>query len=384
MLQFALTEEQEAIRETVREFARERVAPVAAKHDEEETFPHELVRELAALDLMGVPIKEEDGGAEAGYLAYALVIEELSAVDAATGVIVSAHTSLASAPLQRWGTAEQRERYLRPMATGETLGAFALTEAESGTDAASMRTVAEKRGDAYILNGSKMWITNAGAAGTYIVFARTDLAAGHRGVTAFIVTADTPGLTISRPERKLGIHAAHSCEMYMENVRVPISDRLGEEGQGFKVALTTLDGGRVGIAAQAVGIGQACLTMSVRYAKERRQFGKPIGEFQAIQWKLADIATEVQAARLLTYQAAALQDCNQPVSGAAAMAKLFASEACVRAAREAVQIHGGMGYSKELPVERFYRDSKITEIYEGTSEVQRMVIASQLLKSNEY
>lgn len=379
-LQFALTEEQEAIRETVREFALEKVAPAAARHDEEETFPHELIRELASLDLLGVPIPEEYGGAGAGYLAYAITIEELSSVDAATGTIVSAHTSLACGPLQRWGTEEQKEKYLRPLASGRQLGAFALTEASSGTDAASMRTVAVRRGDCYVLNGSKLWITNAGAASTYIVFARTDPSAGHRGMTAFIVDKEAAGLTISRPERKLGIHAAHSCELYLENVEAPVADRLGQEGEGFKIALGTLDGGRVGIAAQAVGIGQGCLNMSIQYARERQQFGRPIGEFQAIQWKLADMATRVQAARLLTYGAAAAQDRGEPVTQAAAMAKLFASEMCVDAAREAVQIHGGMGYSKEYPVERFYRDAKITEIYEGTSEAQRMVIASRLLK----
>lgn len=380
-MQVTLTDEHEAIRQVVREFAEERIAPAAAEHDEQESFPREIISGLAELDLMGVPIAQRWGGAGADYLAYAIVVEELSRVDPAVGTIVSAHTSLVCRPLERWGTDEQRDRYLRPLASGHALGSFGLTEPQAGSDAASMTTTAVRGGDCYTLSGSKLWITNASEASVFLVFAKTDPAAGRKGVTAFIVERDTRGFTVGRPERKLGIHAAHSCELHLDGVRVPAENVLGEEGHGFRIALATLDGGRIGIAAQAVGIGQGCLDMSVKYAQERHQFGRSIGEFEGIQWKLADMATNVQAARLLTYHAASLADGQGSVTSEAAMAKLFASEMCVAAARDAVQIHGGLGYSREYPVERFYRDSKITEIYEGTSEIQRMVIASRLLQS---
>lgn len=381
-MHLTLTDEHEAVRQAVREFAAERVAPAAAEHDEHETFPREIIDGLAGLDLMGVPIAERWGGADADYLTYAIVVEELSRVDPAVGTIVSAHTSLVCRPLERWGTDAQREKYLIPLASGRALGSFGLTEPQAGSDAGSLTTTAVRRGDVYSLNGTKMWITNASEASIFLVFAKTDPAAGHRGVTAFIVERDTPGFTVSRPERKLGIHAAHSCELHLNGVEVAAENMLGEEGQGFRIALATLDGGRIGIAAQAVGIGQGCLDMSVRYAKERTQFGKSIGEFEGIQWKIADMATNVQAARLLTYHAASRADSHGSLTVEAAMAKLFASEMCVAAAREAVQVHGGLGYSREYPVERFYRDSKITEIYEGTSEIQRLVIASRLLRQS--
>jgi len=375
-----LPEDYQVLRSIVRKFAEDRIRPQVLQNDREARFPAGIIEELGQLGFMGAPIDPQYGGSGSDFLSYAILIEELSRVDPSIGTIVSAHTSLTAVPLQRWGTEEQKGKYLSLLASGKTLGAFALTEPESGTDAASIQTRASRDGDHYFLTGTKVWITNANHAGLFIVFARTDNRGNHKDISAFIVDRESPGLVVDPSESKLGIKAAHSCTVHLDGVKVSARDRLGEEGQGFKIAMQSLDGGRIGIAAQAVGIGQACLEMSIQYAVQRRQFGRPIAEFQAIQWKIADMATQVEAARLLTYRAAMLEDKGENITLAASMAKLFASEMCVSAAREAIQIHGSLGYSAEYPVEKFYRDSKVTEIYEGTSEAQRMVIASRLLK----
>ncbi|MCG0278273.1 MAG: acyl-CoA dehydrogenase [Thermanaeromonas sp.] len=375
-----LTKSQRMIRQMVREFAEKEVAPGASERDSTGEFPWEIVKKMARYNMLGIPFPEEYGGAGADTLSYIITVEELARVCAATAVIVSAHTSLCAHPIYQFGTEEQKQRFLVPLAQGNRLGAFALTEPNAGTDAASIRTTATRQGDSYILNGNKIFITNGGVADIYIVLAKTDPSKGARGITAFIVEKGTPGFSFGKKEDKLGIRASSTTELIFQNCRIPVENRLGEEGEGFKIAMQTLDGGRIGIAAQAVGIAQACLDACLRYAKEREQFGKPIGSFQAIQWMLADMATQVEAARLLTYRAAWLKDNKQPFSKEAAMAKLYASEVAMQQAIKAVQIHGGYGYMKDYPVERFFRDAKITEIYEGTSEVQRMVIASHLLR----
>lgn len=375
-----LTKSQRMIRQMVREFAEKEVAPGASERDSTGEFPWEIVKKMARYNMLGIPFPEEYGGAGADTLSYIITVEELARVCAATAVIVSAHTSLCAHPIYQFGTEEQKQRFLVPLAQGNKLGAFALTEPNAGTDAVSIRTTAVREGDTYILNGNKIFITNGGVADIYIVLAKTDPSKGARGITAFIVEKGTPGFSFGKKEDKLGIRASSTTELIFQNCRIPVENRLGEEGEGFKIAMQTLDGGRIGIAAQAVGIAQACLDACLRYAKEREQFGKPIGSFQAIQWMLADMATQVEAARLLTYRAAWLKDNKQPFSKEAAMAKLYASEVAMQQAIKAVQIHGGYGYMKDYPVERFFRDAKITEIYEGTSEVQRMVIASHLLR----
>ncbi|SMB99223.1 butyryl-CoA dehydrogenase [Thermanaeromonas toyohensis ToBE] len=375
-----LTKSQRMIRQIVREFAEKEVAPGAAERDNTGEFPWEIVKKMARYNMLGIPFPEEYGGAGADTLSYIITVEELARVCAATAVIVSAHTSLCAHPIYQFGTEEQKQRFLVPLAQGEKLGAFALTEPNAGTDAASLRTTAIRQGDSYVLNGNKIFITNGGVADIYIVLAKTDPSKGSRGITAFIVEKGIPGFSFGKKEDKLGIRASSTTELIFQNCHIPAENRLGEEGEGFKIAMQTLDGGRIGIAAQALGIAQACLDTCLRYAKEREQFGKPIGSFQAIQWMLADMATQIEAARLLTYRAAWLKDNKQPFSKEAAMAKLYASEVAMQQAVKAVQIHGGYGYMKDYPVERFFRDAKITEIYEGTSEVQRMVIASHLLR----
>lgn len=377
---FHLTDEQEMIRNTAREFAQEYCAPIAVEIDEEAKWPTESVAKMAELGLMGVPIPDEYGGAGADYLSYILSVEEISRACAATGVILSAHVSLATWPIAAYGSDEVKQRYLPKMASGEWLGAFCLTEANAGTDAASQTTVAVKDGDSYILNGSKVFITNGDKAEVFIVFAMTDKAKGTKGITAFVVEKSYPGVAVGNHERKMGIRAAHTTEILLKDVRVPAGNMLGAEGQGFKVAMTTLDGGRIGIAAQALGIAQAALDESVKWAKERQQFGKPLAANQAIQFMIADMATQVQAARHLVYHAATLKEEGKPYSKEAAMAKLFAAETAMAQATKAVQIHGGIGYIKGTTVERLFRDAKITEIYEGTSEVQRMVIAASALR----
>ncbi|MGO9193442.1 MAG: acyl-CoA dehydrogenase [Streptosporangiaceae bacterium] len=379
-MDFELTDEQELIREAVREFAETEVAPLAAELDRDHRFPHELLPKMADLNLMGMPFPEKMGGAGADEVSYVIAVEELSRACASTGVILSAHTSLATWPIYKFGTPAQHERYLHDMASGRRLGAFALTEPAAGTDAGAGTCTALLSGDEYILNGSKIFITNAPFAEVYIVFAKTDPAKGTRGMSAFIVEKDTPGFSVGEAEHKLGIRGSSTPPLYFTDCHIPRDALLDGEGYGFKVAMQTLDGGRIGIAAQALGIAQAALDASVAYAKERVQFGKPIADLQAIQWMIADMATEIDAARLLVYRAASCIDNDRPYSTEGAMAKLFASETATRVAGKAIQIHGGYGYTESYPVERNWRDAKITEIYEGTSEVQRMVIARSALR----
>jgi butyryl-CoA dehydrogenase len=334
---------------------------------------------MAEIGLTGIPWPEKYGGAEMDYLAYVIAVEELSRVCASTGVCLSAHTSLACWPIYKFGTEEQKMKYLKPMAEGKWLGAYALTEPGSGSDAAGMRTTAKKDGDSYILNGNKVFITNGGPAEVYVVFALTDPEKRSRGITAFIVEKGTPGFRIGKKEKKLGIRASTTVELIFEDCRIPAENRLGEEGFGFKIAMMTLDGGRNGIAAQAVGIAQGAYELARDYALQRKQFGKPIAEQQAIQFKLADMATKIEAARLLTYQAAWLESQGLPYGKASAMSKVFASDTAMQVTTEAVQIFGGYGFIREYPVERYMRDAKITQIYEGTNEIQRLVIARHIL-----
>ncbi len=378
-MEYNLSEEHRMIRDTAREFAQKEIAPVADELDREERFPREIIRKLADLGFLGMLVPQEYGGNAMGNLALALVLEEINRACASTGVTVSVHNSLVSAPIVHWGSEDLKKRYLPRLATGEILGAYALSEPDAGSDAASLKTAAVRDGDHYVLNGSKSWITTGEEADVYIVMTRTNPEERTRGITAFVVERDTPGFTVGRREEKLGLHASSTVQLFFEDARVPAENMLGSEGQGFKIAMHTLDGGRIGIAAQSVGIAQACLDASIRYATEREAFGKPIGHFQAIQWKIADMATRIEASRLLVYNAARLKDAGQPHTRQAAMAKLFASETANWAAREAVQIHGGAGYLEDFPVERYFRDARITTIYEGTSEVQRIVIARQML-----
>jgi butyryl-CoA dehydrogenase len=379
-MDFELTDEQQLIREAVREFAATEVAPIAGELDRDHRFPYELMPKMAELNIMGMPFPEKFGGAGADEVSYVLAVEEISRACASTGCILSAHTSLATWPVFKFGTDAQKERYLQDLASGRQLGAFALTEPGAGTDAGSGTTTATLKGDSYVLNGSKIFITNAPFAEVYIVFAKTDPAQGTRGMSAFIVEKDTPGFSVGEAEHKLGIRGSSTPPLYFADCRIPKDALLGGEGDGFKIAMQTLDGGRIGIAAQALGIAQAALDAATAYAKERVQFGKPIATLQAIQWMIADMATAVDAARLLVYRAAWCVDNGRPYGTEGAMAKLFASEAATRVADRAIQIHGGYGYTESYPVERNYRDAKITEIYEGTSEVQRMVIARSYLR----
>ncbi|MGO9062432.1 MAG: acyl-CoA dehydrogenase family protein [Candidatus Binataceae bacterium] len=374
-----LTDNQSRVRDMVRRFARERLDRAGVETDRTHQFPAAIVEELSELGIMSIFVPETYGGAGMDHVCYALAIEEISVQCAATGVIVSAHSSLGMWPILGLGTEEQKRRFLPAMAAGKQIGCFALTEPQAGSDAAGQKTKAVRDGDSYVINGTKNFITNGPQAGVAIVFAMTDMTAGHHGISAFVVDTANPGWQVVRNEDKMGIHGAHSAQLSFSDMRVPKDCLLTQEGQGFKVAMKTLDGGRIGIAAQAVGIARAALEESLKYAGERRAFGAPIGSYQAIQWKLADMAVEVDAARMLTLQAAALKDAGQVHTKQSAMAKLFAAEAAMKAATEAVQIHGGYGYTKEFKVERFFRDAKITEIYEGTSEIQRLVIAGQVL-----
>lgn len=379
-MHFKLSEEHEMIRKMVRDFAKNEVAPTAAERDEEERFDRALFDQMAELGLTGIPWPEEYGGIGSDYLAYVIAIEELSRVCASTGVTLSAHTSLAGWPIFKFGTEEQKQKFLRPMAEGTKIGAYGLTEASSGSDAGGMRTTAKRDGDHYILNGSKIFITNGGIADIYVVFALTDPESKQRGTSAFIVESDTPGFSVGKKESKLGIRSSPTTEIMFEDCRIPVENLLGEEGQGFKVAMQTLDGGRNGIAAQAVGIAQGALDASVEYARERHQFGKPIAAQQGIGFKLADMATDVEAARLLTYQAAWLESEGLPYGKESAMSKVFAGDTAMKVTTEAVQVFGGYGYTKDYPVERYMRDAKITQIYEGTQEIQRLVISRMLTK----
>ena len=379
-MDFELTDEQQLIRDAVREFAEAEVAPIAAELDRDHRFPHELLPKLAEMNLMGMTYPEKEGGAGADYVSYVIAVEEISRVCASTGIIMSSHNSLATWPIYTFGTRAQKDHYLHDMTSGRRLGAFALTEPAAGTDAAAGTTTATPTADGYALNGSKMFISNAPHAEVYIVFAKTDPDRGTRGISAFIVEKDTPGFAVGEAEHKMGIRGSSTPPIYLTDCRVPKEALLGEEGEGFKIAMATLDGGRIGVSAQALGIAQAALDSSVAYAKERVQFGKPIANLQAIQFMIADSALDVDAARLLVYRAASCVANGRPYSTEGAMAKLFASEAATRVAGRAIQIHGGYGYTESYPVERNYRDAKITELYEGTSEVQRMVIARSALR----
>lgn len=377
-MNFKLTEEHEQLRDMIRDFAENEVAPTAAERDEEARFDREIFDKMAELGLTGIPWPEEYGGAGFDYLAYCIAVEELSRVCASTGVTLSAHTSLAGWPVYKFGTEEQKQKYLRPMAEGKKIGAYCLTEPGSGSDAGGMRTTAKLEGDEYVINGSKIFITNGGVADIYIVFALTDPQAKTRGVSAFIVESSLPGFKVGKKEEKMGIRSSPTAEIIFDNCRVPKENLLGEEGQGFKIAMQTLDGGRNGIAAQALGIAQGALDAAINYAKEREQFGKPIAANQGISFKLADMATQIEASRLLTYQAAWLESNGLPYGKASAMAKLTAGDTAMSVTTDAVQIFGGYGYTKEYPVERFMRDAKITQIYEGTQEIQRLVISRMI------
>ncbi|WP_080872322.1 acyl-CoA dehydrogenase [Oceanobacillus timonensis] len=379
-MDFQLTEEQEMLRKMVRDFAENEVEPTAAERDEEERFDRAIFNQMAELGLTGIPWPEEYGGIGSDYLSYVIAVEELSRVCASTGVTLSAHLSLASWPIYKYGNEAQKQYFLKRLATGEALGAYALSEPGAGSDVVSMKTTAKKDGDDYLLNGSKVWITNGGVADIYIIFAKTDADRKHKGITAFIVEKGTEGFTFGKKEKKLGIRSSPTTELIFENCRIPADNVLGKEGDGFKIAMTTLDGGRNGIAAQALGIAQGALDAAAAYAKEREQFGKPIAANQGISFKLADMATEIEAARLLTYQAAWLESAGKPYGNASAMSKLFAGDAAMRITVEAVQIFGGYGYTKDYPVERYMRDAKITQIYEGTNEIQRLVIGRTVTK----
>ena len=378
-MNFRLTEEHEMIRKMVRDFARNEVAPTAAERDEEERFDMDIFKKMAELGLTGIPWPEQYGGIGSDYLAYCIAVEELSRVDASIGVTLSAHTSLAGWPIYTFGTEEQKQTYLRPMAQGEKIGAYCLTEPGSGSDAGGMRTTAKLEGEHYILNGSKIFITNGGIADIYVVFAVTD-PESKKGTSAFIVESTHPGLSVGKKERKLGIRSSPTTEIIFDNCRIPKENLLGKEGDGFKIAMMTLDGGRNGIASQAVGIAQGALDAAVEYAKERVQFGKPIAAQQGIGFKLAEMATSVEAARLLTYQAAWLESEGLPYGKESAMSKLFAGDTAMKVTTEAVQVFGGYGYTKDYPVERYMRDAKITQIYEGTQEIQKLVISRMITK----
>ncbi|GER66347.1 butyryl-CoA dehydrogenase [Weizmannia acidilactici] len=379
-MDFRLNEEHQMIRKMVRDFAVKEVAPTAAERDENERFDRSIFDKMAELGLTGIPWPEQYGGIGSDFLAYCIAVEELSRVCASTGVTLSAHTSLASWPLFKFGTEEQKQKYLTPLARGEKIGAYGLTEPGSGSDAGSMVTTARREGDHYVLNGSKIFITNGGVADIYIVFALTDPSSKHHGTSAFIIEKIFPGFSTGKKEKKMGIRSSTTTEIIFEDCIVPEENLLGEEGQGFKIAMMTLDGGRNGIAAQAVGIAQGALDAAVAYAKERKQFGKPIAANQGISFKLADMATAVEAARLLTYQAAWLESNGLPYGKESAMSKLFAGDTAMKVTTEAVQIFGGYGYTKDYPVERFMRDAKITQIYEGTQEIQRLVISRMLIR----
>ncbi|MCA1040225.1 acyl-CoA dehydrogenase [Bacillus infantis] len=371
------TEEQEMMRKMVRDFAQSEIAPFIENMEQGE-FPRDILKKMGGLGLMGIPVPEKYGGAEMDFTSYIIAINELSKVSATVGVILSVHTSVGTNPILYFGTEEQKQKYVPKLAAGEYLGAFCLTEAGAGSDAGSLKTKAVKNGNDYILNGSKVFITNGGEADVYIVFASTAPELGTKGVSAFIVEKGTPGLVIGKDEKKMGLHGSRTVQLSFEDMRIPAGNLLGAEGEGFKIAMANLDAGRIGIAAQALGIAEAALEAAVAYSKERSQFGKPISHQQGIGFKLADMATNVEASRLLVYQAAMMRQNGERCGMQASMAKLFASKTAVETSIEAVQVFGGYGYTEDYPVERFFRDSKITEIYEGTSEIQRIVISKNL------
>lgn len=379
-MNFTLTKEQELVRQMVRDFAVNEVKPIAAEIDVTERFPMENVKKMGELGMMGIPFPTEFGGAGGDVLSYIIAVEELSKVCATTGVILSAHTSLCASLINENGTPAQKEKYLRDLCTGNKIGAFGLTEPGAGTDAAGQQTTAVLDGDNYILNGSKIFITNGGVADTFIIFAMTDKSKGTKGISAFIVEKGFQGFSIGKKEDKLGIRASSTTELIFENCIVPKENLIGREGKGFGIAMKTLDGGRIGIAAQALGIAEGALEEAIKYMKERKQFGRPISAFQGLQWMVAEMSTKIEAARFLVYKAAWLKENKQPYSVDAARAKLYAAEVAMDVTTKSVQLFGGYGYTKEYPIERMMRDAKITEIYEGTSEVQKMVISGSLLK----
>ena len=378
-MNFQLTKEQEFVRKMVREFATNEVEPIAADIDQEHRFPVETVEKMAKYGLLGVPFPTEYEGAGGDYISYAITVEELSRVCASTGVICSAHTSLCSWPIFNWGNEEQKKKYLPDLLSGRKLGAFGLTEPGAGTDAAGQQTRAVLEGDEWVLNGSKVFITNGGYADTFVVMAMTDKSKGTRGISSFIVEKGDPGFSIGKTEDKMGICASSTTELIFQNCRIPKDRLLGEEGQGFKVALSTLDGGRIGIASQALGIAQGAFDVTVEYMKARKQFGMKLSQMEALRFEVAEMATRIEAARLLVYQAADMKEKHLPYGKQSAMAKLFAAQTAMYVTTKCVQLHGGYGYTKDYPVERMMRDAKITEIYEGTSEVQKIVIAASVL-----
>jgi alkylation response protein AidB-like acyl-CoA dehydrogenase len=380
MIDFSLTSEQELIQKTAREFAQDHLAPGVIERDEKAIFPKQQIKLMGELGFMGMMVPEEWGGSGLDTVSYVIAMEEIAAVELATSTIMSVNNSLVCQLLLDRGTEAQKEKYLKPLAAGQKLGAYSLSEPESGSDASNMHTYAKKDGDHYIINGTKNWVTNGINSDIVILFCMTEKGVGYKGISAFVIDKSTPGLTTGKKEDKLGIRASDTCELYFEDCKVPVKNIIGEEGEGFKIAMKALGGGRIGIAAQALGLSRAALDASITYAKERKQFGKSIGEFGAIQNKIADMGTEVDAARLLIWRAAKLKDDGKKYSRESSMAKLFASTTAMKAATDCVQIHGGYGYMQEYGVERLMRDAKITQIYEGTSEIQQLVIGRDLLK----
>lgn len=375
-----LTEEQELIKMTARDFAASEVRPMAALNDREGKFPKELVDKLGELGFMGMMVPEEYGGSALGCVSYVISLEELCAACASTGIIMSVNNSLVCSPILAFASEEQKKAYLPDLASGKKLGCFALSEPDAGSDPASLRTLALRKGDSYIINGTKAWITNGAEADVMVLIAATDPSKKHHGISAFIIDMNNPGVKIAKLEHKLGIRATSTAQIYFEDCKVPKSAMMGQEGDGFKIAMSTLDGGRIGVATQAVGIAREALEAAVRYSKERQAFGKSISSFQGLQFMIADMATRLEASRLLTLQAAVMKDNHMNYSKESAMAKVFASEAAMWITTKAIQIHGGYGYTVDYPVERFFRDAKITEIYEGTSEIQRVIIAREVLR----
>ena len=378
-MRFDLTDEQAAIQAMAREFAESEIRPIAVEIDRDARFPHETVKRMGELGLMGIAVPERWGGAGSDMVAYVVALEEIARVCASHAVVMSVNNSLYGSPVLAFGTDAQRERFLKPVASGQAHGCFALTEPQAGSDARNQTTLARRDGEHYVITGRKMFITNGREASFALVFAQTDVAAEKRGITAFLVEKGTPGFSVSKTEDKLGIRASDTAELVFDECRVPASHRIGAEGQGFKIALATLDGGRIGIAAQAVGIAAGAYVRSVAYARERKAFGVAIGQHQMVQWMLADMATTVDGARLLTLKAAALKDAGRPYTKEAAMAKLFAADTAMKVTTDAVQVHGGYGYIRETEIERYFRDAKITQIYEGTSQIQKLVIAREVL-----
>jgi len=368
------------MQQMVRDFAQNEIAPLAAEIDRTDEFPLELVKKMGSLGLLGIPVPEEHDGVGADFVSYMLAIEEVSYASASAGVILAVHTSVGTMPILKFGTDEQKSKYVPRLATGELIGAFGLTEPSAGSDASSIRTRAVREGDVYVLNGSKIFITNGEVADLFIVFAATDPSLGAKGVSAFIVERGTPGFAIGKKEHKMGMNGSGTVELVFDNAQVPATQLLGREGEGFTIAMSNLDGGRIGIGAQALGIARAAFDAAREYAKQREQFGKQIADFQGVQFMLADMATKIEAARLLIYQAASLREAGLPCSQQASMAKYYASDAAMQVTTDAVQLFGGYGYSKEYPVERFMRDAKVTQIYEGTNQIQRVVVAKNLLR----